>query len=421
MARLTLSSDGTLGDHFPFLALGAALAGRGHQVRYAGPLYLRDHIERCGLEFRRCRPELDPETVREKPDSFDHWSAARGGRTAAPAPERDLFAHLRFDERVADLAAALEGADLLICSRLQIAGRTASDLAGIPWISVCVLPWLYPSAGTAAEKGILARESAGAWQPGATRLRDRIHAHRRDLGLRDVSGDPPGDLFEASRILLATSPVFGVPAPEPGRDLVQTGFWFHDPPGWEDLVPGKADREWVADQPLPPLFLSFSSQPLRDPGAVVDVHLEAAERLGRSLVVQSGWAELSSGRLRDAVRDGRALLLDPGPQDWWFSRAGAVINHGGIGTVARALRAGAPQLVVPYGNDQFYNARQVVGLGIGAAVNPHRADAAGLAAVLSRRVLVPGTRNAAAVLAETLRSERGLGRACEQIEAWLSR
>jgi UDP:flavonoid glycosyltransferase YjiC (YdhE family) len=45
-----------------------------------------------------------------------------------------------------------------------------------------------------------------------------------------------------------------------------------------------------------------------------------------------------------------------------FSRVEAVVHHGGIGTAAQALRAGRPQLAVPYGFDQFDNAERLVRL-----------------------------------------------------------
>jgi len=42
-----------------------------------------------------------------------------------------------------------------------------------------------------------------------------------------------------------------------------------------------------------------------------------------------------------------------------------LVHHGGIGTTAEALRAGTPQLVVPFGWDQFDNGARVTALGAG--------------------------------------------------------
>ena len=426
MAVLTLTSSGTLGDHFPFLALGRMLVGRGHQVRYAGPAYLKPHVEACGMDYWRARPEQSPASVRKRPEHFDHWIEEKGGppgvgeRAHGVDQPMELYDQLLFDERLEDVRRACEGADLLICSLLQPVGRMVSDLAGIPWISVCVLPWLYPTPGTAAAVGIAARESRDARLPWSRRFRDRVHDLRRRHKLEAIPTEREQELFAAPRMLLATHSLFGKPAVVPGREVVQTGFWLHEPPQWagRDPVADLAD-DLLAGQ-SPPLVLAFSSQPLADPVGVVDLHLKAARLLDRVLVAQSGWAGLQSDSFRDACAKGEALLLAEGPQDKLFALAGAVISHGGIGTVARAMAAGVPLLIEPYGNDQFYNARQVVRLGVGAAVNPHTLNAEGLARVLAERVLTTKNRSRAIELAPNFDSISALTEACKQIEQWLA-
>ncbi|WP_050024190.1 glycosyltransferase [Verrucomicrobium sp. BvORR034] len=425
MALLTLTSTGTLGDHFPFLALGRRLVERGHIVRYAGPEYLRLHVESCGMQLHPTRREQDPTTVRNKPEAFDHWLPEKGGppdvrdrTTGVNQPE--LHEKLGFDEMLEDVTAACAGADLLVCSRLQSIGRMVSDLAGIPWITVCVLPWLYPAPGTAAAAGIAAREERDATQPWTRRYRDRIHALRRQLGLAEVPVADERDLFVAPRVLLATHPLFGVPAVETGREIVQTGFWLHEPPHWEGRDPADSLANLLEGQPAP-LVLAFSSQPLAHPERVLDLHLEAARLLRRPLVAQAGWAALRSDAFQSACARGEAALLTEGPQHRLFAQAAAVITHGGIGTVARAITAGTPLLIEPYGNDQFYNARQVVSLGLGAAVNPHQLTAPALAEVLETRVLTEENRSRASELAPHFDSNSALKTACVQIERWLHR
>jgi len=66
------------------------------------------------------------------------------------------------------------------------------------------------------------------------------------------------------------------------------------------------------------------------------------------------------------------LFADFLPQDWLFARAACSIQHGGIGTIARALRAGCPILVEPFGNDQLYNASRVSLLGPAPRSSPSR-------------------------------------------------
>lgn len=426
MAVLTLTSTGTLGDHFPFLALGRRLVERGHTVRYAGPEYLRPHVEACGLQHHPTRCGQDPEAVRNRPEAFDHWTPSKGGpadvmdRALGLGQQSGLYEKMGFDEMLEDLTSACAGSDLLVCSQLHAAGRMASDLTGVPWITVCVLPWLYPAPGTAAAAGIASREARDANQPWTRHFRDRLHDLRKQQGMAPVPVEREHELFVAPRVLLATHPLFGVPAPVPGRDLVQTGFWLHEPPQWLGKDPADSLGEILAGQP-PPLVLAFSSQPLAHPAQVLDLHLAAARLLHRPLVAQTGWAALQSDAFQEACAKGEAALLPEGPQNRLFGLAGAVITHGGIGTVARAMAAGAPLLIEPYGNDQFYNARQVVSLGVGAAVNPHLLTNAGLAQVLETRVLTEKNRSRARELAPSFDSRLGLETACVQIERWMHR
>ena len=50
-------------------------------------------------------------------------------------------------------------------------------------------------------------------------------------------------------------------------------------------------------------------------------------------------------------------------------RVKAIVHHGGIGTIAQALKFGVPQLMLPFGHDQFTNAGISDNLGVGAFIN----------------------------------------------------
>src|SRR5205085_10377103 len=74
-----------------------------------------------------------------------------------------------------------------------------------------------------------------------------------------------------------------------------------------------------------------------------------------------------------------------------FPRCAAVVHHGGIGTVARALAAGTPQLIVPHAYDQMDNAARVRRLGAGIGLAPRHATGPGLARALAD-LLTPAAR-----------------------------
>jgi UDP:flavonoid glycosyltransferase YjiC (YdhE family) len=59
-----------------------------------------------------------------------------------------------------------------------------------------------------------------------------------------------------------------------------------------------------------------------------------------------------------------AIGLRDAPYSKLFPRALVNVHQGGIGTIAQALRAGKPMLVVPYSHDQPDNAARVERLGV---------------------------------------------------------
>jgi rhamnosyltransferase subunit B len=61
----------------------------------------------------------------------------------------------------------------------------------------------------------------------------------------------------------------------------------------------------------------------------------------------------------------------------------SVVHHDGIGTTARALAAGTPQLVLPLAWDQPDNAARVRRLGAGSSLGARHRSAARLAEALT--------------------------------------
>jgi UDP:flavonoid glycosyltransferase YjiC (YdhE family) len=98
-----------------------------------------------------------------------------------------------------------------------------------------------------------------------------------------------------------------------------------------------------------------------------------------------------------------------------FSRAAAVIHQGGVGTTAQALRAGMPQLVVPFAHDQFDNGDRIRRMGCGRMLFRSRLTEAALVrelAALLADPLVPMTARAEGM---QVRAEIGAAAAAEQI------
>jgi UDP:flavonoid glycosyltransferase YjiC (YdhE family) len=57
-ARIVLSTWGSLGDLYPYLALAVELRRRGHHASIATLTVWRDHVERTGVGFHAVGPEV---------------------------------------------------------------------------------------------------------------------------------------------------------------------------------------------------------------------------------------------------------------------------------------------------------------------------------------------------------------------------
>jgi UDP:flavonoid glycosyltransferase YjiC (YdhE family) len=98
-----------------------------------------------------------------------------------------------------------------------------------------------------------------------------------------------------------------------------------------------------------------------------------------------------------------------------FPLCGAIVHHGGVGTLARALAAGTPQLILPIAFDQKDNAIHVQKLGCGEWIRAGRATPGRIAGAL-RRLLTPEARAQSEAVAARFAETDQLERAARCIE-----
>ena len=416
MATIVITSHGTLGDNLPLVALGQALKTRGHQVLMAIGEPMHPYALKAGLEaVSNGRLPIGQQEAQENPQSWNHLS---GNRESTDEDISEMFwQHLV--EGVPAILAACREADLLISTPQQdlVAAITHEKLR-IPWISASVTPSLHCLKRKQSKTPQTENKPPDSEQPSlGEQMRQMVQQIRLSLELAELSREEWEQYHQCDRLILASSNHFSQPTAEYSY-AVQTGFWFYEAPEWSSWQPERNLQEFMEQEPKP-LVLSFSSQPLEDSRSVVEVHVRAAANLGHPILIQQGWADFNQEHLppncdRDQVRFAGFMA-----QDWLFSHAGALIHHGGIGTTARALRNGCPMLVEPYGNDQFFNAKQIVFHGIGAAMHPMRLRVDELTRVLQDKVLTPEYKQRAEALKAKIRQEAGLEAACNLIESWL--
>jgi UDP:flavonoid glycosyltransferase YjiC (YdhE family) len=241
----------------------------------------------------------------------------------------------------------------------------------------------------------------------------RINHERAKQGLPPLRDPFSGDVQTADLALFPVSRFVARPAPDWPARYHLTGYWFldHDE-GWE---PDAALLNFLAAGP-PPVVISLGSMLNEDPRGLTRLLARAVERAGCRAIIQQGWGDLGSGVLPPTVH-----ATGYAPHRWLFSRAAAVVHHGGAGTSGAVFRAGVPSVVIPHIADQPLWAAVARSLGVAGPAVPHRQlTAERLSRALAATLANPRFARVAAALGERLRSEDGVGTARRLIEQMLA-
>ena len=189
-----------------------------------------------------------------------------------------------------------------------------------------------------------------------------------------------------------------------------TGYWFlNAEAGWQ---PPAALVDFLQAGPAP-VYIGFGSMAGRNPEQRAETAIKALERSGQRGILLTGWGGLQAGDLPDFV-----FAVDSVPHDWLFPQMAAVVHHGGAGTTAAGLRAGAPTVIVPFFGDQPFWGRRVAELGVGTRpIAQKQLSVERLAAAIRTAACDLDMRRRAQELSQRIGREDGIGRAVEVFHA----
>ena len=417
MARFVLTTLGSLGDLHPYVAVGLELKSRGHDAVLATSDNYRAKVEALGIPFCAVRPDLsqivaDPDVMRRVMDL----------RKGTEVVVRELtMPHLR--ETYDDLAAACDGADVVLGHPLTYAARLVAEKTGVRWASSMLAPIGFFSATdpsvmpTAAFLARLRFLGAGFHRALFAVARRTVrpwcepwHRLRADLGLPPTRDDP---LFEGQNspalVLAMFSEQHARPQPDWPPRTVVTGFPFYDRDGDAGLAPDLA--RFLDDGP-PPVVFTLGSSAVNDAGAFYKHGAAAAKLLRRRAVLLVGRDLPNRPK---ALPDG-VVAFDYAPYSELFPRAAAVVHQGGVGTTGQALRAGRPMLVMPYAHDQPDNAARVTRLGVARTIARARFTPERVARELTRLLDDPAVVARAAAVGRAVAAENGARAAADALE-----
>jgi sterol 3beta-glucosyltransferase len=159
----------------------------------------------------------------------------------------------------------------------------------------------------------------------------------------------------------------------------------------------------------PPVCISFGSMVNRHKEKIDWIVREALKQTANRGIILSGWGGVQQPSSEEL------LYLEAAPHDWLLPRCKAVVHHGGAGTTAAGLRAGIPNIVVPFLGDQPFWGERVHAIGAGPA--PIRVKSLSVEKLV-RAIVEAGSesvRERAQAIGRQLRTEDGTGEAVKWI------
>ena len=413
MARIVLTTVGSLGDLHPKLALALELRRRGHVPVICTWAGYQEKVEGLGLTFKPLRPNVDPtdrELLRRTMD------AAKGPETVI----RDIiFPSLR--DMYDDLAAACDGADLIVSGEIVYAVPSLVEKTGIKWCSTSLAPMTLfsaedPNVYPAAEwleflrplPAIFHRTLFTVMQLTISGWYEPYKAFRRELGLSEDHEPIFRDKFSRTLHLAMFSRALARPRSDWPLSTLQTGFCFFDES--ETSEPNAELADFLSSGE-PPIVFTLGSAAVMDAGSFFDESIKAAKSLGKRAVILYGRENEPPDGLT-----GDVLGIDYAPFSQVFGQAACVVHQAGVGTTAQVLRAGVPQLIVPFSHDQPDNAARVRRAGVAEIIRRGDYHAESASISLNKILGEPQYRQNALRLKQMVDAENGTATACDAIE-----
>jgi len=410
--RILVLAPGSRGDVQPHVALGRALAERGHTVTLVADPAFANLAGASNVGF--VPAAFDTRGVlAEEQDTFQRTRnpvtllrglSRRGAEMARAWSDAAIPA-----SRDADLIVAAGGAIYMALSLAEKSSRPVVQTMLQPFFPTRAFASPIVPPGNWPRSINLLSHHAMLWLFQAM-FRNSTNLFRSALALGPWPFWRMPSRLSTYRALCAVSPLV-VPRPDDlPRSVEITGYWFLDDcSGWQ---PDPALAEFLAAGE-PPVYVGFSSVVDRDAARTTDLVLAALERSGRRAVLATGWGGLVAPRGHKDV-----FAIEEAPHDRLLPLCGGILHHGGAGTTAATLRAGLPQIVAPFMTDQPFWADRMRQLGVTALTTPKTELVVDDLCTAFRRLREDRALRARATeLAQRIRAENGLAVAVARLEA----
>ena len=414
MARIVFASAAYLGDVAPFIEPANRLVDCGHDVTFLAPAGFLPVLQRERFGVAMYPLDFSPAGMRADPTHerllrhpwmnqgrlARYWM--RRGFVADPASGREA------------LLRTLRGADLLVTHpTFGSATIPAAHHLDIPVVVGQLFPMMMPTAAWTPPIPVRSRDLGRtanrlawrgfAWGSGLAMYDRTMNRYRASLDIEPLRGTAFKSWTAAERtVVLVSRHYFGDEPPDWGEWRLAGFSAWHGPDG-QTL---SDDVDAFIDAGDPPVLVCLGTSAAAGAGnAFATMARDLRERDLRALLLVGNAANLAY--VHDVPG---AFEFAPIPAV--VDRCAAAVVSGALGTLAAALTAGVPVVVLPQLFDQLWHGRRIEELGVGVMVTrPSK-----VAAAVERVVSDPVYGQRAQALGEKLRAEDGAAALVDAVE-----
>lgn len=366
--RVCFLTLGSRGDVQPYVALAKCLIKHGHQATICTGESFQGFIESNGIQYKKATLDLmtlantaDGKAVLESPLKHPGLAMRLFREVVRPAYRKTMD----------DFYGAAKGSDILVYHPKAFGAVDIAVSLEIPCVSMPPIPITYPIT----EFPNIAVASTANFGKAINRMTYMINQKAESAQIKEINDFRNKTLHlpkrKAGSYTLDRSGGKEIPTVYPVSPLlfpeveswnghvVLPGFFFlHAESGLDP------DLEAFLCSAKKPIAVTFSSMPLKNPDTFIRKLEAALAATNNRAVVLSG----NSGIVKS--NNERIYVTKQAPHDLLFAASKGVIYHGGVGTMAAALCAGIPQLIIPFSVDQPFWANRLNKLGY--AIKPLR-------------------------------------------------
>jgi rhamnosyltransferase subunit B len=357
--RFLLMCLGSAGDVFPFIGIAKELRSMGHEVHFATNEHFRKPVEDVGASFVQLGTVQSYEETINDPRVFSpfYGPVILLRKILLPAMEPSFHEIERLSRK---------GGLKLVCSSFIFGARVAHDVLKVPLCQLYTAPYGIPSvvdpSYSLGVDGYLIRKNHPLWW---RKMMNWSLSKVTDNLLSDVNK------FRIEKGLPNRSNLVDDWLPSPVRNI---GLW----PDWfcesKENWPSNFTTSDFVD------FDEFTNNTSDDIEKVIKDR-PIVFTLGTGFRGGEEFYQKAIGVCQNLKQPG--IIIAPGqmpeselPKNiFWTSdflplgkilpKAIAIVHAGGIGTIARCMKQGVPQVVVPIAFDQMDNGMRVKKLGMG--------------------------------------------------------